>query len=208
MDPATDPSISQILSFWFDRSPWHWFRPPPGFDADCTSRFSSLVSQARAHELDGWAATPSGALALIVLLDQLPRNLFRGSAATYSSDGHALDVAVRAIARGFDKAAEGGEDTPGRRPMLFSMPLMHAENLVAQVACVALLEDLHRRCVEAGGEDAEFLNMSVKAARGHRDVIEKFGRFPSRNALLRRENTPEEEEFLREFPDGFRRLTE
>jgi uncharacterized protein (DUF924 family) len=133
--------------------------------------------------LSGWEATPEGVYALLILLDQFPRNLFRGSPRAFATDAMALAIAERAVARGFDEAI----DLPERR--FLYMPFMHAEDLGHQERCVEL-------CKES--DDAE----GVKHAIVHRDIIRDFGRFPHRNPVLGRETTPEEQAFLDE--GGFR----
>ncbi len=133
-------------------------------------------------DLAEWELSPEGALALVILLDQLPRNMFRGTRRAYATDPAALLLVERAIERGFDTTV-----APDMR-RFFYLPFMHAEDLSAQERSVVLNETV----------DAD----SLKWARHHRDVIARFGRFPHRNALLGRESTADEEAFLSE--DGFR----
>jgi len=200
MAASSSPDIQRVNAFWFDRNPMEWFVPPPGFDDEVKAGFGDLVVRARTTaELDGWAAEPDGAVALVVLLDQLTRNVFRGSADAFSGDAKASAVAVRAVARGLDRAL------PPVRAIALYMPLMHGETLLSQVAAVALLERLKTRCAAAGGDDAAilpFVEKGLQAAQGHMDVIGRFGRYPSRNAILGRQNTEEEEAFLKETPGG------
>ncbi|EXJ75551.1 uncharacterized protein A1O5_00057 [Cladophialophora psammophila CBS 110553] len=212
--------IARVLDYWFpppslDSNPTEkWFRPPNPevVDAEIRTQFSSLIEQARNDSLDSWSSTPLGSLALIVLLDQFPRNIYRGSGLSYSSDAKALDLAVMSIAREFDRSPE----VTALMAMFFYMPLMHAETLVHQVAGISLFENLAARCLAgssspsaslpvspAAEEAAKFVQGSCEFAKAHRDVILRFGRFPSRNVALRKESTPEEVEFLRQNPGGF-----
>ncbi|CAM5765755.1 DUF924 family protein [Bosea minatitlanensis] len=171
------PSPAEILAFWHEAGPEKWFAKDAGFDAEIGRRFRPAYEAAAAGRLDGWQETPEGAYALLILLDQFPRNLFRGSPQAFATDAKALEVARHAIAKGFDKSYE----PPERR--FFYLPFMHSEALHDQERCVALC---------AAADDAE----GVKFAEIHRDIIRDFGRFPHRNAVLGRETTPEEQSFL------------
>ncbi|OAP56626.1 hypothetical protein AYL99_08738 [Fonsecaea erecta] len=215
--------IARVLDYWFPPSSADdssndptkkWFLPanPEAVDAEIRSQFGPLVEQAREGSLDDWASTPLGALALTVLLDQFPRNIYRGSGLSYASDAQAVDLVVASMAREFDRSP----DLTPLMAMFFYMPLMHAESLMPQVAAISLLEGLAARC-RAGSfatsaspraavaveEAAKFAQISCDFAKAHRDVILRFGRFPSRNAALGRESTPDEVEFLRQNPSGF-----
>jgi uncharacterized protein (DUF924 family) len=174
---------SEILDFWFAGDPAlrrkHWFEQTAEFDAKCT-RFTSAIRHARAGHHDRWAFTPKGALALIVLLDQLSRNVFRGSAEAFAADAHAREIARRAIADRLDAGL-----TPVERMFVY-LPFQHAENIEDQNESVRLFETLRDSC----GVD------TVAHAYRHRDVIREFGRFPFRNAALGRANTPDEEAHL------------
>lgn len=151
-------------------------------DNEIKAQFGDLVEKARASQLSTWAEQPQGALALIVLLDQFPRNIFRGSDLSYSSDSMALEVATEAIAKGFDR-----EVTHLQQPF-FYLPLMHSENLLSQVAALSLYENLCHRC-EPDSMSKEYAMSSTKYSGLHRDVIMRFGRFPSRNEVLGRVST-------------------
>lgn len=166
-----------IIRFWREAGPEKWFAKDEAFDAAIRSRFLADYEAAAAGALAAWEATPEGCYALLLLLDQFPRNLFRNSPQAYASDEAALAVADRAIARGFDQAFP----LPERR--FFYTPHMHAEDLAQQERCIAL-------CAASG--DAEGVTYAVI----HRDIIRDFGRFPHRNAVLGRETTPEEQAFL------------
>jgi uncharacterized protein (DUF924 family) len=171
--------LEDVLSFWFDgdlgRSRTVWFDEDAAFDAAC-ARFSQARDAAKRYALDHWTDTPRGALALIILLDQVSRNLHRGSAEAFAADAKARDIARSAIARGFDQAV------PLAARVFFYLPFEHAEDPTAQDCSVRLFEPL-------GGDDARY-------ARLHRDVIARFGRFPGRNVALGRISTPAEEAYL------------
>lgn len=168
----------EVLAFWRNAGPERWFSKDEAFDQACRDRFMPTYEVAAKGDLNEWELTPEGALAVILLLDQFPRNMFRGLRETYKTDPVALMVADRAIERGFDHKGE-----PELR-RFFYLPFMHSESLRHQERSVVLNEAL--------GEE------SIKWARHHHDIIARFGRFPHRNAILRRETTPEEEAFLKE----------
>ncbi|WP_445502991.1 DUF924 family protein [Microvirga sp. G4-2] len=169
----------EILAFWRNAGPEKWFSKDEVFDQVCRDRFMPTYEAAARGDLNEWELTPEGALAVILLLDQFPRNMFRGRRETYKTDPVALMVADRAIERGFDHKVE-----PELR-RFFYLPFMHSESLRHQERSVALNEAL-------GEED------SIKWARHHHDIIARFGRFPHRNIILGRETTPDEETFLKE----------
>jgi uncharacterized protein (DUF924 family) len=180
----------QVLHFWFAGDPTVrrkiWFEKNVAFDSGC-NRFVDALREAKLGRLDSWAETPRGALALLILLDQMSRNLHRGSPETYAADAKARTVTRAALARGFD--AQVG---PVER-MFFYLPLVHSENLADQDDAVRLVTVLRAEL----GEDASH------SAHNHRDVIDKFGRFPHRNAIIGRANTPEEEIYLAQPGAGF-----
>jgi uncharacterized protein (DUF924 family) len=173
---STQPA--DVLAFWTEAGPARWFAVDRDFDADMRWLFFGAYLAAARGDLAGWEETPDGALALILLLDQFPRNSFRGIARSFATDQQALATARRAIARGFDDNFE----VPLRR--FFYLPMMHAEDLSAQDECLAHV----RACNDADG---------IKFAEIHRDIIERFGRFPHRNPLLGRATTAAEEAFLK-----------
>ena len=174
---GTGPTPSEIIEFWFAAGPEQWFTKAPEFDAEIARRFGDATEQAAGGAFDHWCENSDGTLALILLLDQFPRNIHRGSARAFSADGKALAIARTAIERGIDR-----EQPVERRKWLY-LPLEHAEDLKAQEECVALFE--------ATGIEAD-----LKWAIDHRDIIARFGRFPHRNAVLGRQSTPEEDQFL------------
>jgi len=175
---STLPSPHDVTRFWRDAGPSRWFKKDPNFDADFKARFEAAHHAGATGALDGWAADAEGALALLVLLDQFPRNAWRGSGHMFATDGKAVAVARAAVAAGFDHQVE-----PALRPF-FYMPFMHAEALADQDRCVAL-------CTPLAGETLRFAAL-------HRDIVARFGRFPHRNDALGRETTPEERVFLDE----------
>jgi uncharacterized protein (DUF924 family) len=178
--PAT---IGQVLGFWREAGPERWFARDEAFDDACRLRFLATYEAAARGDLADWEFDAHGSLALVLLLDQFPRNLFRGTRRAYATDLTAVLVAERAIERRFDRAVEPALQR------FFYLPFMHAEDLSAQERSVALNGAL-------GEEDAAYW------AQHHRDIVARFGRFPHRNAILGRASTAEEEAFLRE--SGFR----
>lgn len=169
----------ELLTFWFeDAGPARWFAHERAFDEEIRRRFSALYEEAAAGRHDDWADSADGALALLILLDQFSRNLFRDSPRAFAMDAKALAVASQALARGFD------HDTTAERRQFFYMPFMHSENIEDQRRCAALFGAL-----EDGVRWLEY-------ARRHMKIIERFGRFPHRNETLGRRNTTEEDAWL------------
>ncbi len=166
-----------VLEFWHVAGPDKWFKKDPAFDGEISRRFFSLWQSAAAGKLSQWEETPEGALALALVLDQFPRNMFRGDRRTYEADAMARSVAERAIARGFDQRIPHGD-----RRFLW-LPFMHSEHLPDQERCVEFAR---------GYGDDEF----TKYAIDHVAIVRRFGRFPHRNAVLSRATTPEEQAFL------------
>lgn len=174
----------EILEFWFaDRARALWFNATPEFDLEILERFGSTWEAGAAGELDAWGNTPRGALALVILLDQFPLNMFRGKVQSFSTEAAARRVASGAIERGFDTALTDMEKA------LLYLPFMHSEELFDQDRSVALFE-------------AAGLTDNLKWARHHRDIIRRFGRFPHRNAILGRTSTSAELAYL-DSPDAF-----
>ena len=177
---------ADVLAFWF--APGRadkWFERDEGFDAEVRETLGPLCRQALDGGLDHWGETARGTLALIILLDQVPRNLFRGEARAFAGDERALALAKRALARGLD------QDLAVEERVFLYMPLEHCEALADQELCVALMSGLEG--------DPKWLDYALR----HRDIIARFGRFPHRNALLGRASTPEEEAFLGEPGSSF-----
>jgi uncharacterized protein (DUF924 family) len=174
-----------VLSFWFSaEAQKFWFDKSDQFDAECRVRFGPAFEAARAGALRHWMETPEAALALVILLDQIPRNIHRGTPAAFSGDADALAVAREAIARGYDAAL------PADRRNFFYLPFMHSERLEDQERGVELYA-------------ANDLNDGLRWMKAHRDIIARFGRFPHRNAILGRPSTPEELDFLQQPGSSF-----
>ena len=195
---ALDPNINRIVSYWFDgpEPMKRWFGGGPQVDAEIREQFGGLVEKARAEQLKSWTEDSTGTLALILLLDQFPRNIFRGSPLSFSSDSQALKIATKGIAQGFDR------QVPERQQAFFYLPMMHDETLLGQIAGIAMFESLLARC-NPDSEMAKRANRNVHFAKSHLHCILHFGRFPSRNEILGRESTPEEIEYLKDHPSGF-----
>lgn len=196
---AEKSSIDLIIFFWFDpRFPYTWwFVPSPELDAEITTKFGNLVSFAcTTTSLDHWAESPPGCLALILLLDQFPRNIFRKSADAYSSDSKALRIATRAISQGLDRRV------PLVQQAFYYLPFEHDENLLSQIACVSFFEGFVGRC-GAGTQEKGLADKFKDYAIRHKQVILDFDRFPGRNAVLHRQSTEEEIQFLKTHPQGF-----
>ena len=170
-------AIADIVSFWREAGPEKWFEKDDEFDLMIRSRFLAIHEAAARGEIAAWEETAEGALALLILLDQFPRNMFRNSGRAFATDHLARAVADRALARGFE------QETDATMRPFFYLPFMHSELLADQDRCLQLYGAL--------GDPQQ-----LKFAATHRDIIVKFGRFPHRNRLLGRETTPAEREFL------------
>lgn len=189
-EAKTDEEIDEVLGFWFggEGEPGYgepreeWFAAEPEFDKEIRERFLETYARARAGRLDRWREHSQGTLALVIMLDQFPRNMFRGAPAMYETDEKALSVAKNAVDRGFDK------ELPAFQRWFLYMPFMHSEDREDQRRSV----ELFQRLGEEVGTNPN------KYAVGHKETIERFGRFPHRNEALGRESTPEEAEFLEE----------
>jgi uncharacterized protein (DUF924 family) len=198
-------AIDDLLSFWFgDPDPpgdvsdavfARFWKKDPAFDTTLRERFGALHDRAREGALDAWSGSPRGRLALIILLDQLSRNLHRGDARSFAADTRALALAEEGIAAG-----ELPRLTPLQRYFLL-MPLMHAEDLATQDRGIALFETLLAETTDPGLRKR--FASAADFARRHRDIVARFGRFPHRNGVLGRASTPEEEEFLRQPGSSF-----
>jgi len=183
---ADTAAVADILRFAFDDGPSsRWFRKDPDFDAAVRARLGAHYEAAAAGARDRWMESAEGCLALCFVLDQAPRNLFRGDAKAYATDPKARAVVRHALARGLDRRL------PQARRMFLYLPLEHSESMVDQELCVRLMETLD--------EDPEWLDYTKR----HRDIIARFGRYPHRNAALGRDSTPEEVEFLSQPGSSF-----
>jgi uncharacterized protein (DUF924 family) len=173
---------SDVIAFWCEAGPSRWFAKNDEFDGRFRETFVNAHEAACRGELDGWRRTPGGALALVLLLDQFPRNAFRGTVRMYASDARALKVASAAIASGHDRHIDAD------LRLFFYLPFAHSEQIADQERSVALCRALDEK--------------SLSHAEGHRDIVKRFGRFPHRNPILGRTMSVEEQRFLDEggFP--------
>ena len=180
---GTLPTPAEVLSFWRAAGPEKWFKKDEAFDAEIRARFLRLHEAATRGELAAWEREPESAVALAIVLDQFPRNMFRDTPQMYATDVTARQVAESALARGFDHQLSAQD-----RQFLY-LPFMHSEELADQERSVALYRALGDEKLQPFADE-------------HADIVRRFGRFPHRNALLGRTSTPEEEEFLK--GDGFK----
>jgi uncharacterized protein (DUF924 family) len=177
MASSTLPTPTEVIAYWRALGPDRWYGKDDAVDADIRARFLPLHESAAAGKLAAWEDTADGAFALLLTLDQFPRNMFRGEARAFATDPLARAVAGRAIARGFDISFAN----PERR--FFYLPFMHSETLSDQERCA----ELCRRADDPEG---------IRYAEHHADIIRRFGRFPHRNAALGRTTSAEEQVFL------------
>ena len=187
-----------VLAFWFGTLDEHgasdaahtkrWFTKDPEFDAEIAKRFGSLHEEVASGSHDAWLGSARGSLALVVILDQFSRNMFRGDSRSFAFDGRALEVALRAVDAGDDKKLARDE-----RCFLY-MPLVHSEKPELQDRAVALFTALRDESEEPS-KTAVAKNLHY--AELHRNIVRRFGRFPHRNAVIGRTSTPEEIEFLK-----------
>lgn len=169
---------SDIINFWFSEPMCkHWFSSTPELDRKIKERFESIWEQAAAGKLDDWRASAEGCLALAIVLDQLPLNMFRGEAKSFSTEAQSRSITKHALDRGFERQLS-------KEQLAFLyMPFMHSESIADQELSVALF-------TAAGLEE------NARFAEHHREIIRRFGRFPHRNAILKRESSKEEREYL------------
>jgi uncharacterized protein (DUF924 family) len=170
-------TAADIVTFWREAGPKRWFAKDAAFDDDIRQRFLATHEAAAAGKLSAWEASAEGALALLILLDQFPRNMFRGQARAFTTDPLARAIAAGALVRGFDA------QVPKEMRGFFYLPFEHSEDVADQQRCIALYK--------ASG-DAD----GLKWAEAHADIIRRFGRFPHRNAALGRPTTAEKQAFL------------
>ena len=178
-------TAEEVLRFWFDEHAGDWFVKNPAFDAAIRARFLPLYEDAAAGRLAHWAESPRGALALIIVLDQFPRNLFRGEARAFATDPMARGIARRVLEHAWDKPMTRSEQ------LFVYLPFEHSESIEDQDRCVELMKE------------KDFDERQRWYAERHREIIRRFGRFPHRNAALGRESTPDEIAFLREPGSSF-----
>jgi uncharacterized protein (DUF924 family) len=185
MQPVT---AEKVLEYWFQRDRKQWFEKNPALDAEIRARFLPLYETASQKGLEAWKRAPRSCLALVILLDQFPRNMFRGSAKAFEADPLARSAAGVILAKGWDKAM-----TPDER-MFAYLPFEHSESLADQERCLALMQEI-----------AAFPDLAdlPKWAEAHLAIVRRFGRFPHRNAALGRASTPEETEFLKQPGSSF-----
>ncbi len=189
---GSDPGYREVLEFWFGGEPGakraEWFRNDEKFDEEIRRRFGVLHRRAARHELEAWRASAAPMLALVIVLDQFSRNLFRADARAFAQDAHARECATEALVRGDNLGL-----MPVQRQFLYQ-PFEHSEAPTDQERCIELM-----RSLEAFPPTRGLTEWAVK----HRDIIARFGRFPHRNAALGRASTPEEAEFLKQPGSGF-----
>ncbi len=195
-DSKGEPIVSRVLSFWFgdstDAVRREWFLKDTSFDRSCSETLGAISDSAVAGRFDQWgedlvrrgAEGSDGALALVLLLDQIPRNIHRNTPAAFAGDGRALRLADAAVEAGLDRLL------PRVRRMFLYLPFEHAEDMAAQDRAVALIGSLG---------DSNWLDYAVR----HREIIARFGRFPHRNLILGRDSTAEEQAFLAEPGSAF-----
>ncbi len=184
-----DPLSTDVLTFWFGDTDLAkemerrevWFRSTPEFDAELTQRYREVQERAGGGAFDHFIENPADCLALALLLDQVPRNIYRGTPRAFATDAKAREVARIALDRGHDQAMEKWQK------IFIYLPFEHSENLEDQDLACTLYEPVADE-------------RSLEAALGHREAIRKFGRFPHRNICLGRENTPEEDVYLEDPP--------
>ena len=178
----------EVLDFWFRRDRKAWFEKNPAFDEEIRRRLVSWYESGATGKLNDWRKIPAACLALVILLDQFPRNMFRGTAKAFAADPMARETAGLILENDWDSAM-----TPDER-MFAYLPFEHSESLADQERCLALMKEL-----AVFPQTADL----PKWAQAHLDIIRRFGRFPQRNAALGRDSTPEEAEFLKQPGSNF-----
>lgn len=201
---STQADYERVLEFWFgaldargvasEAKSRAWFEKNESFDREIEQRFGALHDELARGEKDEWLSSARGALAAVIVLDQLSRNMFRNTKRMFAFDPRALAIASTLVERGQDRKLAFSER------IFVYMPFMHSERLEDQDRCVALFQALRDEHV---GELRELCQYNLGYAERHRDIIRRFGRFPHRNALLGRESTPEELEFLKQPGSSF-----
>lgn len=199
MSAGVTPEV--VLAFWLGApgdpplaKAESWWKKDEAFDREIEARFGETLEAGVRGELSAWRETPRGRLALVVLFDQLSRNMFRGTPRAFAQDALAREIAAAALAAGDDQTLSTMETS------FLLMPFMHSEELAEQERCVAGFEGLLRSCAP---ELRPTLESSLDFARKHRDIVARFGRFPHRNAILGRASTPGESAFLTQPGSSF-----
>ncbi len=183
MEQSCTPS--EILDFWFSEKVQPlWFKKSPEFDREIETRFINTYLIAKTGELDNWRSNPHDALALIIVLDQFPRNIFRDSPQAFATDNQAVELTKYALEHNYHQSLSVDEQA------FLYMPLMHSENEVDQAKCVELFTNLDKKD-------------NLKFALKHQEIINRFGRFPHRNKILNRKSTPAEKDFLTQPGSSF-----
>ncbi len=190
-------TVDEVLAFWFPPDPARanklWWGKDAQLDAEIRERFGSTLAAAKRGELDAWAADARGRLALIVVLDQLSRNILRGDPETFAADPKARTLTKDGLALGHDT------ELGAIQRLFFYLPLEHSESLDDQEQCVDLMQALADQHPDERDRFAGYVDYAIK----HRDIIARFGRFPHRNAVLGRSSTAEELEFLTQPGSSF-----
>lgn len=177
--------IEEVLKFWFDDlSPDDWFESDEAVDSHIRERFQELHEALREQVPETWRSSARGCLAAVIVLDQFPRNMYRGTSRAFAADGAARSLAKEALMRGFDRELSIDE-----RKFLY-LPFEHSENPAEQARSIELFGTLESE-------------LDLDYARRHKEIIDRFGRFPHRNAVLGRISTPEEIEFIKEPGSSF-----
>ncbi len=184
--PMKNPArIEEVLKFWFDDlSPDDWFESDEAVDSHIRERFQELHEALLEQVPETWRSNARGCLAAVIVLDQFPRNMYRGTSRAFAADGAALSLAKEALTRGFDRELSIDE-----RKFLY-MPFEHSENPAEQARSIELFSTLESE-------------LDLDYARRHKEIIDRFGRFPHRNAVLGRVSSPEEIEFIKEPDSSF-----
>jgi len=195
-------SKQDVLKFWFQETDSknlklamkRWFEPDAKFDNEIKSKFSDLIEDALNGKTDDWSATIDGSLASVIVYDQFTRNIHRGSAASYTGDRRALAISKNIISLGHDK------NLPLLQRLFLYLPFMHSEDKATQKQSVELYTELAK---DAPSSVKKYFNDSLDFAKNHKEIIDKFGRFPHRNKDLDRESTKEELDFIKKKGRGF-----
>ena len=182
---SNNRTSSEILDFWFsERVKPLWFKKSAEFDREIKQRFLTIYSLAKTGALDSWRDNPRDTLALIILLDQFPRNMFRNTPRAFATDEKAVELTKYAVSQNYQQKLSD------QQQVFLYMPLMHSENKTNQAKCVELFDELKKE-------------ENLKFALKHQKIIERFGRFPHRNQILGRQSTEAEREFLTQPGSSF-----